>query len=336
MKNKKSKNVDYIRIEIDHMVINFCKTGLSDSRGIGRVSHELLKQLTEISKSSCLKEKCSESYALKEVYFYSSIHYCPSSLPQPSIIMIHDVIPLLFPEEFSKKTLLKWANNFRIIAQNAQKIITISDSSAADICRVLDIPLERVSVIYNGVTQLPISSKLLTELPTTPYFIYVGSKNYHKNVDVVLKALTDPEMADVHLVMVGKNYKYSKWVKAYGLKKRVTFLGIISDEEMGIYLKHATALVFPSLYEGFGLPPLEAALLGTPSICSQRPAMLETLKDACLFVSPNDPSEWVSAMLRLKTEPIFRSQLGQAAKTKAEYFSWRKSANMLLTHLKSL
>ena len=118
----------------------------------------------------------------------------------------------------------------------------------------------------------------------------------------------------------------AKRVIELGLERRVHFLGRLSDDQTGYVIKNAVALAFPSLYEGFGLPPREAALVGTPSICSKRPAMPELLEDAALFAEPDSPHEWAAAMTMLANHASTRARLANVAKQRTEAYTWARAA----------
>ena len=322
----------YINIPIDDVNIKFHKKAIEDPRGVGRVSRELLKQLRLQSSGCGLTQKKSIS---QNVFFYSAIQWCPEKLPHPSCILIHDVIPLLFPDIFDEI-----ARDFQIrlksIARQADKILTISHSSAQDIARLLDIPIDAISVIYNGVTTLPVVEKNSVTLPNGKFIVYLGSFDRHKNIEVVFKAMLDSSINDINLVMIGGNKRARSLVTDMQIQERVHFLGRLKDRETGFVVSKALALVFPSIYEGFGLPPLEAAMLGTPSICSSRPAMTEVMDGVALFASPDKPEEWADRIKMLRDDALFRNKLGLLAKERAENFSWKTSSESLVAELSLL
>jgi glycosyltransferase involved in cell wall biosynthesis len=321
-------NNNFVKIEINNKIVNFSKGPLIDQRGIGRVSQALLKQLT--SHSEVIGNNRIQGVGLKKnIYFYSSIHWCPDVLPKHSIVMIHDVIPLIFPEIFKEANDL-WMDRYKAIAQQADVIVTISESSANDIAQFLEISKEKIKVIFNGITKLEIKDKTKVEIPKTPYLVFLGTHDFHKNVDVVLKALNDKQLRDVSLAMIGDNQECQKRIFELGLNDRVYFFGRLSDSETGYIIKHALALAFPSLYEGFGLPPFEAAMHGTPSICSRRPAMTELLNDAVLFADPNRVEQWISATRQLIDDPELRNKLATVAHHRAKTYTWEKSATELI------
>ena len=325
------RSYHYIDIPIGDVVVKFHTKALKDTRGVGRVSRELLDQLQFLTLVKGVKPREGRS---KNIYFYSAIQWCPDKLPHPSCILIHDVIPLLFPDIFGDIA-KDFEKRLKSIARQSDKIVTISHSSAHDISRLLDIPMDRISVIYNGVTTLPVAEKISIKLPGR-FIVYLGSFDRHKNIDVVFKSMLDPLISDVHLVMIGGNKRTQRLVTELHLNDRVHFLGRLNDAETGFVISKSLALVLPSIYEGFGLPPLEAAMLGTPSICSFRPAMTEVMDGVALFASPDSPEEWVHAIQRLRDDPFFRDKLGLLAKERAQSFSWKTSSERLVEQLLSM
>lgn len=317
-------------IRVGSLKLFFAKGPLNDQRGIGRASRELLNELMRLSKSGPVTDNPSNPKKRKHVYFYSSIHWCPESLPKPSIVMIHDVIPLLFQDVFPKELCEAWSEQYTVIAHQADLIVTVSNSSADDIAYHLNIPRNKIHVIYNGITKFPIASRSKMCLPSNPYLVYLGYVDYHKNIDVVLKALQDNRISDVSLMLIGDSTKCKKQITELGLSERVYQLGCLPDEEAGYIITNAIGFVFPSLYEGFGLPPLEASLLGVPVICSNRPAMTEMLEGAALFCHPENPEEWVDAILKIKNNPSMREQLAIKAKDIASRYTWQRTVKELL------
>jgi len=246
----------------------------------------------------------------------------------PTVVMVHDVIPLLFQDAFPISIVQEWKLRYSRIARSASRVVTISASSARDVSSCLGIPQHRLSVVANGVTPLPEGTPAV-EAMSVPYFVYLGAFDHHKNLDVVLQALGDDRCRSFHLVMIGDNMSSRERVRALGLDARVHYFGRIPDVDVRYVLQGAVAMVFPSLYEGFGLPPLEAALLGVPAICSRRPAMTETLEGAALFAEPDDPSQWADAMLRVGTDPELRERLAEKAKARAQTFTWDRAVREL-------
>lgn len=318
----------YERINFGAISVFFSRAALEDNRGIGRVSRELFQGLRSLAVSG----QVNAAQGSKDVYFYSSIHWCPDVLPSGSVVMIHDVIPLIFEEHYPDAYL--WKGKYKTIAQQADLIVTISESSADDISKYLEVPRERIRVVYNGVTQLPVAETVGFELPAVPFVTYLGAYDWHKNLSVVLKAMQLHDGFD--LVMIGNNQNCRVEATHLGISDRVHFLGSLGDAEVGYVLSKSLALVFPSRYEGFGLPPFEAAFLGIPSICSSRPAMTEVLQGAAIFVDPESPEDWGRAICRLLNDGGLRRDLSLGAKEISGRYSWANSLAALIDVLNKI
>ncbi|PTU78578.1 hypothetical protein DBO86_13550 [Pseudomonas indoloxydans] len=306
----------YERINFGAVSVFFSRVALEDNRGIGRVSRELFQGLQKLSGSG--QEQVGTVQGSKDVYFYSSIHWCPDVLPARSVVMIHDVIPLIFEEHYPDAYL--WKGKYKTIAQQADLVVTISESSADDISKYLEISRDKIRVVYNGVTQLPVAASVDFELPVVPFVTYLGAYDWHKNLSVVLKAMQLQEGFD--LVIIGDNHNCRAEVEQLGISERVRFLGRLDDAEVGYVLSKSLALVFPSRYEGFGLPPLEAALIGAPSICSHRPAMTELLYEGAIFVDPDNAQAWGEAICGLIKDDAVRGKVSLKAKEIAQGYTW--------------
>ena len=320
----------FLIIRIGNIDIYMDDGPLRDHRGIGRVSRELLSQLKlkGLLVNNLKPEEINPGRI--KVFFYTSIHYCPRNLPHPSAVIIHDVIPLLFPQYFSKMITYEWINRYKSISHQVSKVISISHSSARDIAKKLDLEETSIEVIYNGVSTFKDQSSSKLKLPQNSFILFIGSLDDHKNLDVVLRALTYSETRNIDLVVIGDDNGYINNAKALGIKDRVHFFGILNDNDVAYIMKHALALVLPSLYEGFGLTPLEAAKFKVPSICSKRPAMTEILDKAAIFVEPHLPYNWALAISKLEHNPDLRVEIGHKAFQISQNYTWEKAADKLI------
>jgi glycosyltransferase involved in cell wall biosynthesis len=314
---------------IKDLKLNFSLGPLEDRRGIGRVAREQFNFLKERYSSPKTRIK-------GELNYYTSIHWVGEDEDlSNTIVMVHDVIPLIFPELFPEASKI-WKERYKKIAQRAKHIITISNSSKRDIVKHLELNEKDVSVVYNGVTELKVKeSDKLKELVKERYFVYIGSYDHHKNLSIILKALEHLKSSgeldkNLYIYMVGDNIEALKEAKELGVEDRVKFLGKLKDEEMGYIVKNSIALLFPSLYEGFGLPPLEAGLLKVPSICSNNSAMLELLDGVTLFADAYKKEEWAKNMLKFYRDRELRDKYGELAYKRCSQYSWENSCSNLI------
>ena len=334
-------------IMIDALHIKFHTAALADKRGIGRVSQALLDELKRLAQpdSSVDNKQKQPSNAKKTIHFYPTIHWCPKQLPASSCILIHDVIPLLFPQHFGQIS-QHWQQQLKPIAQQAAQIVTISQASADDIAKQLAVPRKRIQVIYNGIVPLPNSHRLSSSQDQpdrshssqydSDYIVFLGSNDPHKNIQVVLRALPLLHHQNIQLKLIGHNETVMAMAEQYGVSERVQVLGRLDDAQLADIIHAAIALVFPSLYEGFGLPPFEAAFLDTPAICSTRPAMTELLEQACLFCDPNEPEQWANAIDQYASNTQLREEMASKAKAIAQQLNWKKSAQEFVKVLNNM
>lgn len=305
-------------------LIHFSNAPLVDQRGIGRVTRELHRALSQEFETVSTDELNLDEY--KHVFFYSSIHWCPNDPPRPVVVMIHDVIPLLFPEQFPRPIIQDWRERLTRIARQSDHVITISKSNIKHLQEHLGIEGPLVSVVYNGVSQLHPALDCNVSLPAAQFLTYLGSYDRHKNIEIILQALQSPELATIHLVLIGDNQGSSSLVRRFGLSDRVHFLGRQDDAALAYVLTRSIALVFPSLYEGFGLPPLEAALLKVPVICSNRPSMNELVDAGFIFCEPTRPEDWVKAISTVATVGVSDLTLENVADTIRQRYNWKNAA----------
>jgi glycosyltransferase involved in cell wall biosynthesis len=321
----------YEVIFIDDIKIHFHTQVFCDTRGIGRHARELIYELRKKSRPTTLGEKDWD----QTIYFFSTIHWCPKILPLNSVVLIHDIIPVIFPELFRD---VSEEINIRCkdVLKSSAQIITISNSSKFDISKYFNFDLEKIKVATNGVNQFNNEIKPSVDMPETGYFVFMGAADLHKNIDVVFQAIKKDH--SLKLVLIGKEVAFRKSLGRHANipSSSIYLAGYLSDSEAAYVIRRSIAMVFPSLYEGFGLPPLEAALLGVPSICSKRPAMTEILAGAAIFVDPYEPKQWLDAMNMLRKDHAIRDELALAAKNKVLIYTWQKTASQIIDFFREL
>jgi glycosyltransferase involved in cell wall biosynthesis len=281
--------------------------------------------------------------------------HCPGNsapiLIHPStklVITIHDVMYLFSSKQLQKSPLLyqrfgrlylKWV--VPIVAKRASKIITVSSVSRNDIYQYISIPTDRVSVIWSAANEackqttnieLLNAIRIKFNLGST-FLLALGALDPRKNTANIIKAfalLKNTHFCDVKLAIVGLDHlgikKYNQLADDYGISSDVVFTGFVLDSELVALYNAADCLLYPSLYEGFGLPVLEAMACGTPVITSACGSIPEIAGDAALMVDPHDLDAIAAAMMKMMTDKELYNSLVQKGKRRAELFSWQLAA----------
>ncbi|HIP90277.1 MAG TPA: glycosyltransferase family 1 protein, partial [Candidatus Nanopusillus sp.] len=260
-------------------------------------------------------ELVSKSYLW---YFYAStkinkfekldIIHDPSQSPTTNvpkntkfIITVHDLIPFIIPKEHTKIRVLIYKLLLPKTLRTVDKIISVSHHTRKDIIKYFKIPEDKIEVIYNGVDEKykPLSEEEINNIKEKysinyPFILYVGTLEPRKNIPTLIKAYYKLKKQGLphKLVITGKKgWKYRsifKTINKLNLRKDVIFTGYVPDEDLPTLYNAADLFVYPSLYEGFGLPPLEAMACGTPVITSNTSSLPEVVGDAGIMVDPYD------------------------------------------------
>lgn len=279
--------------------------------------------------------------------FFTPTHYLPIFAPKKSVVSILDVSYLYFPELFKKKDLIQLKKWTKYSAIKSMKILTISESSKSDIIKEYGVKESKVKVIYPGINKV-LSSRYrvlsMEELNKKfgvngKYILFVGTLQPRKNITRLIEAYSKLD-TDTQLVIVGRRgWQYEEILASpekYNVKDRVLFLENVTDEELPAVYRNAHFFILPSLYEGFGIPVLEAMNYGTPVITSNVSSLPEVGGDAVLYVDPNDTMDISSKMKKLLSDDSLRRQLIEKGKKQVEKFSWEKSAKQTLAVLEEV
>lgn len=258
-----------------------------------------------------------------------------------ALTMIHDRQVTLSPQSYSLGFRLWYKLVQGFLARRNRALLTVSDFSRAQIAATGLAPIERVHTIHNGVDHilrdLPDPSIInRLSLDGKPYFIALSTVQAHKNIGILLETFARPEMAGMSLLLVGSTGRKEFASAGYDIPANVIFAGRVSDGEMRSLIEAATALAFPSITEGFGFPPLEAMLLGTPAVCSPCEAVLEICGDAVLYADPDKSGAWANALSELLANRDLHGRLTAAGKDRAAQFTWRNAALRLLEILDAI
>jgi glycosyltransferase involved in cell wall biosynthesis len=274
-------------------------------------------------------------------------------LPQPGVAvvsMVYDLIPFIYPEVMAGQPLpvrIGWRMNFRKLKQSTA-CIAISAATRDDMVRMLGIPEKRIRVIYPGIdhslftldnaSDLERRRQLLARLDISGRFLlYVGDSEPRKNLQRVLAALAGIP-ADIKLVLAGKraptDRRLQSWIQELRLDGRVLTPGFVADSDLPLLYGAADAFIFPTLYEGFGFPLVEAMACGCPVITSNLSSMPEVAGGACLLVDPCSVDEIRAAIWQVTEDAALRQELTAAGLRRAADFSWERSAAATLAFLR--
>ncbi|MBT6225569.1 MAG: glycosyltransferase [Candidatus Scalindua sp.] len=274
-------------------------------------------------------------------------HYTDHALslfqsPQQVIITVHDIAYIRFPDLLNKSRQIYKKYILRESIKRASIIVADSYSTKRDIVEFFGINEEKIKVVHLGVESRfrPIGNvkeyRLKNKLPSK-MILNVGTLEPRKNVITLMKAfkkLREKGFEAYKLVIAGeKGWLYTqifKEVEHSGLKNEILFLGVVKDEDLPALYNCADIFVYPSLYEGFGLPPLEAMACGIPVVTSNTSSLPEVIGDAGIMVDPDDVNSLCETMCNLLTDKELRCQMSKNGLKRAKLFSWEKAANEIL------
>ncbi|TXE64163.1 glycosyltransferase family 4 protein [Serratia nematodiphila] len=244
------------------------------------------------------------------------------------IVTHHDVTYKRYPQSFSKKFRFLYSILIPMMLKNSKKLLTVSEFSKKEISNIYSYPANKIAVIYNAVSD--VFQKSTQSNLNGHYFLAVSSPNFHKNFHGMLRAFELlGNKYDVSLKIIGKTAtSFSKQDFSSLIKKseRIEFMGRVDDDEMIKLYQNALAFIFPSFYEGFGIPPLEAQSCGCPVISSNMASMPEVLQDSALYFDPYNEKDISSAMEKIISDINLRKNLVLKGDANITRFSWSDSA----------
>jgi len=277
-----------------------------------------------------------------EVNIYHSTNFMIPLFMRKSIkvvITIHDLIPWKFPQYTpkAKKTKFKWL--FKIImkfaVRRADKIIAVSENTAKDIRECLNVPDEKIHVVYNGIE--PEYFVGGAEEEKEDFILFIGRADPYKNLAGLVKAysiLVRKHNISTNILVVGEDDprypEVKNLVKSLGLEKRIIFKGYSETAEIAELYKKAKIFVMPSIYEGFGLPVIEAMALGAPVVISNTPALVEISGGCALAVDPNNYEEMAEALYKIISDSKTAKELVKKGREHAKQFTMERMAGETL------
>lgn len=270
--------------------------------------------------------------------FFTPSHYAPRFSPVPTAISIMDLSYIKFPQLFKKSDLYQLVNWTKYSAKKASRIFTISLASKNDIIREYKLPENRVVVTYPGLK--PLSAK--PKMTKGNYILFVGTLQPRKNVSKLIEAFSklNSKYSNLDLCVVGKKgWLYEDILNApkkFNVEKRVRFVDFVDNLELADLYRNAQCFVLPSLYEGFGLPVLEAMKYGCPIIISNVSSLPEAGGDAALYVNPEDANDIKEKIEKVLSDKNLREQMIKKGYEQVKKFSWEKTARETLKVLEGI
>ncbi|MDX2265200.1 MAG: glycosyltransferase family 1 protein [Hyphomicrobiales bacterium] len=254
------------------------------------------------------------------------------------IVCIHDMNTRLTPQSYSAPFRLFYRALLPALGARAARIATVSRFSAAQIARFGVAPAEKIVVIPNGADHTrrwaPEMTPVVAPACDGAAVVMLGSVAPHKNLGIVLGLAGDLSAHGVHVVVAGGgDARVFQTSGAAAVDGAVTYLGRVSNGELAALLSNALCLAFPSLTEGFGLPPVEAMAMGCPVVSSNGGSLPEVCGDAALYAAPHDAKAWLAAILSLKRDAGLRAALIERGRAQAQRYVWAASARRYLDEM---
>jgi glycosyltransferase involved in cell wall biosynthesis len=275
--------------------------------------------------------------------FHGVLNVAPIICPVPSVITIHDLAFIRFPATFRayNRTYLDLAT--RLSARRAARILVVSEHTRREVIGLLGIPAERVVVTPNAArvhfrppTPAAIAAFRAQQGLPERFVLYVGTLEPRKNLTTLLEAYGEvarhyPQVP--LLIGGGKGWLYDavfRRLDELGLREQVRFVGYLDEEQLPLWYAAASVFVFPSIYEGFGMPPLEAMACGTPVVTSNSSSLPEVVADAGLMAPPDQPAAFAAAINRLLSDAALAHDLRARGLARARHFAWQTTAERTL------
>jgi glycosyltransferase involved in cell wall biosynthesis len=284
-------------------------------------------------------------------------HVLPLIHPRRSVVTVHDLGYLYYPEAHTRfqNAYLRWSTRYN--ARAAARVLADSQATRDDLARHYHIPAGKIVVVYPGRDEglAPVTDPAALSTVRTRYglagryLLHVGTLQPRKNLIRLLHAFAslfasgiEPPSSDLRLVITGKKgWLYDDLLAEIqkldlAAKGRVVLTGYVPDDDLPALLSGALAFVFPSLYEGFGFPVVEAMSCGAPVVCSNASSLPEVAGDAALLVDPTDVASLAAALARVAADEGLRNDLRERGFRQASRFSWRQCAQQVLEVLEEV
>jgi glycosyltransferase involved in cell wall biosynthesis len=273
--------------------------------------------------------------------FHAPHYVLPLLTPGRSVVTIHDCIHLMFPEYLKHRLGYAYARaSMWTAAHKADRIFTVSEQSKRDILKFFHVPPDKIVVTPNAIDErfsVEPNAEHVTQIReryqlSHAYILYVGNIKPHKNLERLIEAfhlVRSQGRSELELLIIGdeisKLQSLRRAVHKYDLHRYVRFHGFVPQETLSVLYRLASVFVFPSLYEGFGLPPLEAMACGTPVVTSNVSSLPEVVGDAAVLVDPYSPEAIAEGILKVLSSAHLRADMRQRGFARVKEYSWERS-----------
>lgn len=274
----------------------------------------------------------------KEIYHFFSFKI-PKKIKGKVVVTIHDMIYKIYPETTQIKNMDKFDKEINHSIIMSDKIIAVSEATKKDILRYFNISEKKIEVIYPGVEDELYKTYIFKKQSIkkykigTKYILFLGTLEPRKNIVNIIKSFERANLKEIKLVITGgKGWKYEEIFEAYKnspCKDKIQMLDYIAEEDKIALYKGAELFIFPSLYEGFGMPVLEAMAAGTPVITSNISSLPEVAGDAAILVNPYDIDEISKAIKNIIGDEVLKKEMIRKGLEQAKKFTWENSVKKL-------
>jgi glycosyltransferase involved in cell wall biosynthesis len=328
------------RIDQDTEYVLLCR---EPDLGIAAQLGPNFRGVVEPSPNYSLREQIHIPWVLRRErpdVFHAPHYVLPPAVRCPSVVTIHDCIHLMFPQYLPNRAAHAYAKaSMWAAARRSDRILTVSEASKRDILHFFNVEPEKIVVVYNAIDEhfsAAPSEEQVARIRERyqldhKFVLYVGNIKPHKNLVRLIEAFSRLRRThdDLKLLIIGDEISrlpaLRRAVHRNKLHKFVRFLGYLKDDTLTVLYRLASVFVFPSLYEGFGLPPLEAMASGTPVVTSNVSSLPEVTGDAAVLVDPYDPDSIGEGMRRILDDPRLAEELRIKGLQRAREFSWARS-----------
>ncbi|MEX3935097.1 glycosyltransferase family 4 protein [Paraburkholderia phymatum] len=249
------------------------------------------------------------------------------------VTVLHDAAPVRVPQSYSRAFSAWYRCMAPTVGRVARRIVTVSEFARTELCEAYGIQASKIGVVSESgehMLRVQAARNHPCRGQTRPYVLAVGSRNQHKNFRLVAEAARLMVGAPFDIVVVGGSDPRVYGEVRDALPSFVRHLGYVSDADLGALYRDAACFVFPSRYEGFGLPPVEAMALGCPVVASRLPSTVEVCGDAVVYFSPDDPRELAQVLHRVTSDSALRERMRTNGYARSAQLTWRATAVRLL------